>query len=99
MLPLSVAYALRQSKSVPVVENFKEWVDTLLPGTRPNSALGKALGYCTRQWPKLILFLEHGEVPIHNNFVERQIKQCASAASLFSIGRLTWFSVWAECSL
>jgi transposase len=82
-LPLSVAYALRQSKSAPVVQKFKEWVDTLLPGTPPNSALGKALGYCTRQWPKLVLFLDHAEVPIHNNFVERQIKQ-------YALGRKLW---------
>jgi transposase len=68
-LPISVAYALRQSKSAPVVQKFKEWVDTLLPGTPPNSALGKALGYCTRQWSKLVLFLEHGEVPIHKEMI------------------------------
>ena len=82
-LPISVAYTLRQSKSAPVVQKFKEWVDMLLPGTPPNSALGKAVGYCTRQWPKLVLFLEHGEVPIHNNFVERQIKQ-------YALGRKLW---------
>lgn len=82
-LPISAARELRQSKSAPVVQKFKEWVDTLLLGTAPNSALGKALGYCTRQWPKLVLFLEHGEVPIHNNFVERQIKQ-------YALGRKLW---------
>jgi hypothetical protein len=82
-LPISVAYTMRQNKSAPVVQKFKQWVDTLLPGTPPNSALGKALGYCTRQWPKLALFLEHGEVPIHNNFVERQIKQ-------YALGRKLW---------
>ena len=49
MLPISVAYTLRQSKLAPVVQNFKEWGDTLLPGTPPNIALGKTLGYCTRQ--------------------------------------------------
>lgn len=47
-LPLSTIHALRQNKSRPVVEQFKEWVDQLLPGTPPNSALGKAFGYCTR---------------------------------------------------
>lgn len=83
ILPLSVIQALRQSKSAPVVEKFKEWVDKLLPGTPPNSALGKALGYCTRQWPKLVSFLDHAEVPIHNNFVERQIKQ-------YALGRKLW---------
>jgi transposase len=82
-LPVSVALELRNRKSAPVVKKFKEWVDTLLQGTPPNSALGKAFGYCIRQWPKLIRFLEHGEVPIHNNFVERQIKQ-------YALGRKLW---------
>ena len=81
--PTSISQGLRQTKSAPVVKEFKEWVDTLLPGTPPNSALGKALGYCVRQWPKLLLFLQHGEIPIHNNFVERQIKQ-------YALGRRLW---------
>ena len=76
-LPLATVRALRQSKSKPVVEKFKEWVDKLLPGTPPKSALGKALSYTVGQWPKLVLHLEHPEVPAHNNFVERQIKQYA----------------------
>jgi len=37
--------ALRQKQSKPVLEQFKEWVDKLLLGTPPNSALGKALAY------------------------------------------------------
>lgn len=82
-LPLFTVLALRQNKSRPVMEKFKEWVDTLLPGTPPNSALGKALGYCTRQWPKMILCLDHPDLPIHNNFVERQIKQ-------YALGRKSW---------
>ena len=81
--PTSISQGLRQTKSALVVKEFKEWVDTLLPGTPPNSALGKALGYCVRQWPKLLLFLQHGEIPIHNNFVERQIKQ-------YALGRRLW---------
>jgi transposase len=76
-LPLATALELRQNKSKPVLENFKAWVDELLPGTPPNSALGKALSYTTSQWPKLVLHLDHAEVPAHNNFVERQIKQYA----------------------
>jgi transposase len=87
LLPLPAIQALRQSKSAPVVEKFKEWVDQLLPGTPPNSALGKALGYATRQWSKLVLFLHHPEVPIHNNFVERQIKQ-------YALGRKLWMFVY-----
>ena len=58
-------------------------MDELLPGTPPNSALGKALGYTSRQWPKLVRHLDHAEMPVDNNYVERQIKSYAT-------GRKAW---------
>jgi transposase len=83
VLPLEAVQALRQEKSKPILEKFKAWVDDLLPGTPPNSALGKALGYTSRQWPKLVRHLDHPEMPIDNNYVERQIKSYAT-------GRKAW---------
>lgn len=83
VLPLEAVRALRQEKSKPILEKFKAWVDELLPGTPPNSALGKALGYTSRQWPKLVRHLEHPEIPVDNNYVERQIKSYAT-------GRKAW---------
>jgi transposase len=82
-LPLETVRALRQEKSKPLLEKFKAWVDELLPGTPPNSALGKALGYTSRQWPKLVRHLDHPEIPIDNNYIERQIKHYAT-------GRKAW---------
>src|SRR5665213_644015 len=82
-LPPETVRALRQEKSKPILEKFKAWVDELLPGTPPNSALGKALGYTTRQWPKLVRHLEHPEIPVDNNYIERQIKHYAT-------GRRAW---------
>jgi transposase len=82
-LPLEAVRALRQEKSKPILEKFKAWVDELLPGTPPMSALGKALGYTSRQWPKLVRHLEHGEIPVDNNYIERQIKSYAT-------GRRAW---------
>jgi transposase len=83
VLPLETVRALRQEKSKPILEKFKAWVDDLLPGTPPNSALGKALGYTSRQWPKLVRHLDHAEMPIDNNYIERQIKSYAT-------GRRAW---------
>jgi transposase len=83
VLPLQAAWALRQEKSKPILEKFKAWVDDLLPGTPPMSALGKALGYTARQWPKLVRHLDHAEMPIDNNYIERQIKSYAT-------GRRAW---------
>jgi len=83
MLPCQRVLELREQKSKPILEQFKAWVDELLPGTPPNSALGKALSYTTRQWPKLIRHLQHGEIPVDNNYIERQIKH-------YAIGRKAW---------
>jgi len=82
-LPLETVLQLRQEKSKPLLEKFKVWVDELLPGTPPNSALGKALGYTSRQWPKLVRHLDHPDMPVDNNYVERQIKSYAT-------GRKAW---------
>jgi len=82
-LPLETVLQLRQEKSKPILEKFKAWVDDLLPGTPPMSALGKALGYTSRQWPKLVRHLDHPDMPVDNNYVERQIKSYAT-------GRKAW---------
>jgi hypothetical protein len=42
-LPLETVLKIRQKRSVPVMAAFKEWVEELLPGVPPTSALGKAL--------------------------------------------------------
>lgn len=81
--PLTQVLELRQSKSKPVLQSFKAWVDDLLPGTPPKSALGQALSYTHNQWEKLTRHLEHPEMPAHNNYAEQQIKQ-------FAVGRKAW---------
>jgi transposase len=58
-------------------------VAQLLPGVAPKSALGKALSYTTKQWPKLVRYLKHPEMPIDNNYVENQIRPLAQ-------GRRAW---------
>ncbi len=82
-LPLETVLELRQQKSKPILEKFKAWIDDLLPGTPPSSALGKALGYAHRQWPKLIRHVDHPEIPVDNNYSEQQIKHLAT-------GRKAW---------
>jgi transposase len=82
-LPLETVLRLRQEKSKPILEKFKAWIDQLMPATPPNSALGKALGYATRQWPKLVRHLDHPEIPVDNNYSEQQIKH-------FATGRKAW---------
>jgi len=82
-LPLPMVLALRQNRSKPILEKFRVWVQELLPGTPPKSALGQALAYTHNQWEKLERYLDHPDVPAHNNYVEQQIKQ-------YAIGRKAW---------
>jgi transposase len=83
VLPLETVAKLRREKSAPVMAAFKDWVDQLLPGVPPKSALGKALSYTTHQWPKLVRHLEHPDVPVDNNYLENQIRP-------FALGRRAW---------
>lgn len=82
-LPPSTVLALRQEHSKPLMERFKVWVEELLVATPPKSALGQALSYTVNQWPKLIKFVDHPEIPLDNNHTEQQVKQ-------FVIGRKAW---------
>lgn len=74
---------IRQERSKPLLDQFKGWVDKLLPATPPKSAVGKALAYTTSQWDKLARFVDHGDVPIHNNTAEQQNKH-------YAVGRKNW---------
>lgn len=82
-LPLEAVLKLRQEKSAPIMTAFKKWVDDLLPGVPPKSALGKALAYTTSQWEKVCRFLTHPEIPVDNNYCEQQVRN-------FVIGRKAW---------
>ena len=76
---------LRREKSAPVLAAFKRWVEDLLPGVPPQSALGKALAYTVKQWPKLVRHLEHRDVPAHNNYIENLIRPFSSGAARLAL--------------
>jgi transposase len=82
-LPLETVLKIRQERSAPLLASFKEWVDKLVLGVPPASALGKALSYTLNQWPKLVRHLEYPELPVDNNYLENQIRP-------FSTGRRAW---------
>ena len=75
--------AVRQQKSVPIMQDFHAWLETLAPQVLPESRLGKAVYYTLGQWRKLTVFLSHGEVPMHNN-------RCENAIRPFVVGRKGW---------
>ena len=74
---------VRQQRSAPIMAEFHVWLETLASKVLPESKLGKAVRYTLGQWPKLSVFLTHGDVPMHNN-------RCENAIRPFVVGRKGW---------
>ena len=75
--------AIRQAQSVALLNQFKTWLDKSALQVPPKSAVGKAIAYSLRQWPKLNRYTENGFLSIDNNRAERAVKP-------FVIGRKNW---------
>ncbi len=80
----------RTGKSAPIIEPIRQWIDTQRPQIVPQSRLGKALTYTYNQWPKLVVFLQHGHVSLDNNLAENGIRP-------FVIGRNFRRKNWLFC--
>ena len=66
--------ALRQQYSIPILKDLRKWLDKHLVVVVKQSALGKAVYYMDKQWPKLIVYAEDGRLSIDNNRVENSIR-------------------------
>ncbi|MHA2231280.1 MAG: IS66 family transposase, partial [Candidatus Hodarchaeales archaeon] len=74
---------LRQEKAKPILDDFKDWLETNQPLTPPKGLLGKAISYTLTNWEKLIIYLEDGRLRPDNNLVENAIRP-------FVLGRKNW---------
>ena len=82
-LPADEKKRIRDEKSVPLLEQFRAWLDKSALQVLPKSAIGKAVRYILNQWSKLIGYTHSGEINIDNNRAERAVKP-------FVIGRKNW---------
>ena len=76
-------FTLRQQKSMPLLNEFKAWLDKMQPTVLPKSPLGKAMQYTLNLWPGLTRFLEDGRLEIDNNLTEQEIKPLVIARKNF----------------
>jgi transposase len=74
---------IRQAKSKPLADAFKEWMLLQRQKITDGSATAKALDYSLKRWGPLTKFLDDGQLPIDNNWIENQIRPIA-------IGRNNW---------
>ncbi len=79
-LPPEERRRIRTLRSKPLLDELRIWLDQHIPIVPPRSALGKAMNYTHKQWPKLTVFIEDGRLRMDNNLVENAIRS-------FVIGR------------
>ena len=59
---------------MPLLDAFRTWLDQHIPVVPPRSALGKAINYANKQWPKLTVYAEDGRLRMDNNLTENAIR-------------------------
>lgn len=75
--------ALRQERSVPILEEMHVWLNEQLQGLRPKSPITGAIKYSLKNWDALCRFTTDGQIPIDNNRTERTLRAQA-------VGRKNW---------
>jgi transposase len=81
--PPDERHALRQQYTKPVVDQLEQWLCDAIPRVPPKTLSGKALGYLSGQWSKLIRVFDDGRLPLDTNAVENTIRP-------FVVGRKNW---------
>lgn len=65
---------LRQKKSQPIINAFRDWLTGQEKNQLPKSPIGRAVAYALNHWDALTLFLSNAKVPIDNNASERALR-------------------------
>jgi len=67
----------RRKTSAPVMKEIKAWLDMQVESVLPQSAVGQAVRYMLKQWPRLKNYLLDGRLEIDNNLVENAVRPIA----------------------
>ncbi len=76
-------HQLRQLKSKPIADTLHQWLTLHRQRATDGTALSKAIDYSLKRWKALVLFLDDGDLPIDNNWIENRIRPIA-------LGRSNW---------
>lgn len=73
----------RQQDSQPVMQQLYDWLKEYQLKVPPSSPTAKAINYSLKRWSALSRYLDDGNLPICNNWVENQMRPWA-------LGRKNW---------
>ncbi len=71
------------------LDELRAWLDDKRAIIPPKTPLGRGLGYLHRQWHRLLLFLEDGNIELTNNRRERELRRLV-------LGRRNWLFTWLD---
>jgi transposase len=75
--------ALRQEKSVPILERIRTWLEEQKSQVLPRSPMGEAIRYCLGNWRAFTRYTEDGALAIDNNAAENALRPIV-------LGRKNW---------
>jgi transposase len=81
--------ARRQLRTQPLLDDLRAWLDDKRRTIPPRTPLGGALGYLHRQWNRLVLFVDDGDIDATNNRRERELRRLV-------VGRRNWLFTWLD---
>jgi len=73
----------RREHAVPLLEEFRCWLENRIGTTPPKGLLGGAMNYALKQWARLGVYINDPNVGLDNNAAENAIRP-------FAIGRKNW---------
>ena len=76
-------YQARQTRSMPLLAEFKTWLDNNVGKVMKGSLTRKAMEYTLGQWSYLVGYCERGDLHISNILAENAIRP-------FAVGRKAW---------
>lgn len=68
---------LREKESLPVLNKLEDWMKENINQVLPKSAIGEAIAYTLKLWPRLVRYNEQGRFQIDNNLIENSIRPVA----------------------
>jgi hypothetical protein len=78
--------AIRQQHSQSVLDTLRQWMALQRQKMPDSSTTARALDYSLRRWVALTRFVNDGQLPVENNWIENQIRPIA-------VGRSNWLFV------
>lgn len=70
-------YYYRKRKAKPILKQIEKWLKNNVYEVLPKSAMGEAIAYTLKLWPRLKGYMRNGQWEIDNNMVENSIRPVA----------------------